>query len=161
MNRQEKVYKDYFYLIVYDKDKETLESTMDGIMNTIGNGVVPMNSRKLAGKDLAAFLRSTYGKDFDERDLESTPVDQFTNWSMPESILFKVNKTVVDKQAYRSFVITDYPIEVPNAWGVHFFMIGGTNVVMNLKPQQKDILIKVSQSCPTLQPMDYTVRGIL
>ena len=137
MNRQEKVYKDYFYIIVYDKDKETLESTMDGIVNTIGNGVVPMNSRKLMGKDLAAFLRSTYGKNFDERDLESTPVDQFTNWSMPENILFKVNKTVVDKQAYRSFVITDYPIEVPNAWGVHFFMIGGTNVVMNLKPQQK------------------------
>ena len=52
-------------------------------------------------------------------------------------IVYAPNKTVIDKQAYRSFVLTDYPIEVPNAWGVHFFMIGGTNVVMNLKPQQK------------------------
>ena len=137
MNREEKIYKDYFYIIVYDKDKELLESTIDGMINTIGNSVVPMNSHKLIGKELAAFLRSTYGKDFDERDLESTPVDQFTNWSMPESIIFKTQKTVINKQAYRSFVITDYPLQVPNAWGAHFFMIGGTNVVMNIKQQQK------------------------
>lgn len=137
MNREEKIYKDYFYIIVYDKDKELLESTIDGMINTIGNSVVPMNSHKLIGKELAAFLRSTYGKDFDERDLESTPVDQFTNWSMPESIVFKTQKTVINKQAYRSFVITDYPLQVPNAWGAHFFMIGGTNVVMNIKQQQK------------------------
>ncbi|MBR4003330.1 MAG: ATP-binding protein [Clostridia bacterium] len=137
MNREEKIYKDYFYIIVYDKDKELLESTIDGMINTIGNSVVPMNSHKLIGKELAAFLRSTYGKDFDERDLESTPVDQFTNWSMPESIVFKTQKTVINKQAYRSFVLTDYPLQVPNAWGAHFFMIGGTNVVMNIKQQQK------------------------
>ena len=137
MNREEKIYKDYFYIIVYDKDKELLESTIDGMINTIGNSVVPMNSHKLLGKELAAFLRSTYGKDFDERDLESTPVDQFTNWSMPESIIFKTQKTVINKQAYRSFVLTDYPLQVPNAWGAHFFMIGGTNVVMNIKQQQK------------------------
>jgi len=137
MNREEKIYKDYFYIIVYDKDKELLESTIDGMINTIGNSVVPMNSHKLIGKELAAFLRSTYGKDFDERDLESTPVDQFTNWSMPESIIFKTQKTVINKQAYRSFVLTDYPLQVPNAWGAHFFMIGGTNVVMNIKQQQK------------------------
>ena len=137
MNREEKIYKDYFYIVVYDKDRDTLESTIDGIVNTIGNSVVPMNSHKLLGKELATFLRSNYGKDFDERDLESTPNDQYVNWSMPERINFKTSKTVIDRQAYRSFVITDYPLEVPNAWGAHFFMIGGTNVVMNIKPQQK------------------------
>ncbi len=139
MNRQDKIYRDYFYIVVYDKDKETLESTVDGIVNTLGNSVVPLVSHKVTGKNLAAFLRSSYGKGFDERDLESTPVDQFTNWSMPESISFKPTKTVIDKQAYRSFVITDYPLEVPNAWGAHFFMIGGTNVIMNIKPVKKEL----------------------
>jgi len=137
MNREEKIYRDYFYMVVYDKDKETLESTIDGIVNTLGNSVVPMTATKVTGKALAVFLRSNYGKDFDERDLESVPVDQFTNWSLPEKISFKTSKTIIDKQAYRSFTITDYPLEVPNAWGVHFFLMNSTNVVVNLKPLPK------------------------
>lgn len=138
MNRQDKIFKDHFYIVVFDKDKDALESTINGMMSAIGNGIVPINSRALRGKELASFLRAGYGKNFDERDLESTPTDQFANWAMPENIIFKPTKTVIDKQAYRSFTITDYPMEVPNAWGAHFFMIGGTNVVMNIKSIKKD-----------------------
>lgn len=137
INREDKIFRDYFYIIVYDKDKEVLESTVDGIVNTLGNSVVPMVATKLTGKYLAAFMKSNYGKNFDERDLESTPVEQFANWTIPENINFKTTKTIIDKQAYRSFAITDYPLEVPNAWGAHFFLLNLTNVVVNIKPMPK------------------------
>ena len=137
MNREEKIYKDYFYIIVYDKDRDSLETTIDGMINTLGNSVVPMNSEKVIGKNLAVFLKSNYGKYFDERDLESTPTDQYTNWAMPENITFKPTKTIIDKQAYRTFVVSDYPLQVPDAWGAHFFLLDRTNVVVNFKPIPK------------------------
>ncbi len=137
MNKEEKIYKDYFYIIVYDKDRDALETTVDGMINTLGNSVVPMNSEKVIGKALATFLKSNYGKYFDERDLESTPVDQYTNWAMPENITFKTTKTIIDKQAYRTFVISDYPLQVPDAWGAQFFLLDRTNVVVNFKPIPK------------------------
>lgn len=139
MNRTDKIYKDYFYMVVYDKDRDSLESTVDGIINTIGNSVVPMNSHKVMGKELAAFLKANYGKYFDERDLETTPIDQFTNWAMPENITFKTSKTVIDKQAYRTFSLTDYPLTVGNAWGANFFLLDRTNVVVNFRPVPKAI----------------------
>lgn len=139
MNRESKVYRDYFYIVVYDKDRDALETAIDGMVNTLGNSVVPMTAKKLFGKDLAIFLKSNYGKDFDERDLESTPIDQFANWAMPETISFKTTKTVIDKQAFRHFVVSDYPLQVPDAWGAHFFLLDRTNVVVNFTPVQKGI----------------------
>ncbi len=139
MNKSEKVYKDFFYIVVYDKDMETLESTIDGMVNTLGNSVVPLVSHKLVGKELPIFLRANYSKFFDERDLENIPRDQHINWSIPESINFKTGKTIIDKQPYKTFVITEYPIEVGNAWGAPLFAIGNTNVVVNFKPVPKAI----------------------
>ena len=69
MNREERIYKDYFYLVVYDKDREALDTTVDGMINTMGNAVVPMYGTKVTGRDLAVFLKANYGKMFDERDL--------------------------------------------------------------------------------------------
>ncbi len=133
LNKNEKVYKDFFYIVVYDKDREMLETTIDGMINTLGNSVVPIVAHKLVGKELPAFLRANYGKYFDERDLESTPKDQFINWAAPENIEFKTTKTIIDGHPYRSFVITDYPLQVANAWGSTFFLIEGANVVVNIK----------------------------
>ena len=139
MNRIDKIYKDFFYIVVYDKDMDALETTINGMASTLNSGLVPMNAKVLSGKNLAAFLKANYGKFFDERDLESTPFDQFTNWAIPENIEFKTTKTLIDKKPYKSFAITDYPLEVDNAWGAPLFMLGETNVVCNFKPIPKAI----------------------
>ncbi len=142
MNKSERVYKDFFYMVIYDSDKDSLESTVDGIINTLGNGVVPLIAKKVTNKNLAVFLKANYGKFFDERDLESISVDQYVNWTIPESIVFKTTKTIIDKQSYRSFIIKDYPTEVGNAWGAPLFSIDNTNVVVNFKPIPKAVAEK-------------------
>lgn len=139
MNKNEKIFKDYFYFIVYDTDREALDNTIDGISNSMANSVMPVYTKKMVGKDLAIFLKANYGKEFDERDLESIPFSDFANWAKPQTVSFKVNKTIIDKQSYRSFVISDYPLEVPNAWGASFFLMDRTNVIVNIDPIKKDV----------------------
>lgn len=142
MNREDKIYKDYFYIVVYDKDREALDNTVDGMMNTMANSVTPVFSKKLTGRDLAIFLKANYGKEFDERDLESMSYNNFLKWSMPDKVTFKINKTMIDNKGYRSFVISDYPLQVPNAWGASFFLLDRTNVVMNIDPIVKHVAEK-------------------
>ena len=62
LNREEKIYKDYFYIVVYDKDKEMLENTINGMMSTLVNSPTPLHSERVVGPQLAVFLRANYGK---------------------------------------------------------------------------------------------------
>ena len=139
MNKSEKVYKDFFYIVVFGKDKDGLDTTIKGMIDTLGNSVVPIMAHKLKSKELAIFLRANYGKYFDERDLETIPRDQYINWAIPEEIKFKTTKTIIDNHTYKSFVLTDYPFQVGNAWGAPFFLLDSANVVVNFKPIPKSI----------------------
>lgn len=137
MNRQEKVFKDYFYFVVFDKDKEALETTTDGMMSTLSNSATPLTTRRLYGKDLAVFLKANYGKDFDERELEAVPMTQYVDWAIPKELKFKTASYQVDGRTYRQFVISDYPLQVANAWGYPFFSQGRTKVTVKIKPIPK------------------------
>ncbi|MCI5797040.1 MAG: ATP-binding protein [Firmicutes bacterium] len=137
MNRQEKVFKDYFYFVVFDKDKEALETTTDGIMSTLSNSATPLTTRRLYGKDLAVFLKANYGKEFDERELEAVPMSQYVEWAMPKELKFKTASYQVDGRTYRQFVISDYPLQVANAWGYPFFSQDRTKVTVKIKPIPK------------------------
>lgn len=139
MNRKEKIYKDYFYFVVIDKDREVLEGTVDGIMTTLASAATPLFSKRLTGKDLAVFLKANYGKEFDERDLESLPMSEFGNWAMPNEIKFRAGTVLMDGHPYRQFVITDYPTSVGNAWGYKLFMLDRTRVAMKFKPIPRNI----------------------
>lgn len=133
-NRQEKIYKDHFYIVVYDKDKEALETTMNGIATTLVNAVTPLYTQRIYGRELATFIRANFGKEFDERELEGITMDKYLEWATPKEIRFKASRMIIDGKPYRNFVVTDYPLQVPNAWGAPFFLLDRTKVVVKLKP---------------------------
>ena len=137
LNKQEKVYKDYFYFVVYDKDKEILETTVNGVMQTLSNSATPVTTRLLTGKDLAVFVRATFGKEFDERELDSIPMSQYYDWCVPKELKFKAAGYTVDGRAYRHFAFSDYPLSVGNAWGFNFFSQDRTKIVVKIKPIPK------------------------
>lgn len=137
MNRQAKIFKDHFYLVVYDKDREVLENTTTGMMGAMASSLNPIISRRLEGTDLVVFLKSNLGKDFDERDLEVTPISEYINWATPDKIRFNIARYFVDDQCYRCFNLTDYPLEVGNAWGAQFFLLDRTRTVMKFNPMGK------------------------
>ena len=137
MNREDKIYKDYFYIVVYDKDREALETTVNGIMVTLQSAVTAIYSKLVVGKDLLIFLRANYGKEFDERELETTSMDKYFDWVVPTSIKFQAARTIIDDKYYRSFAITDYPVQVGNAWAAPFYLLDRTKVVTKFKPVPK------------------------
>lgn len=136
-NTDAKDYKDYFYIVVYDKDNEALETTITGMINSMMSSVTPMSARQLYGADLAIFLKATYGKEFNEREVKNLLYEDYTKWVKPESVQFRMGATLIDGKPYRNFVITDYPLQVGNAWGYMLFGIDKTKVVINFRPVPK------------------------
>ncbi len=131
LNRREKVYKDHFYVIVYDKDKTLLENTINGMVASLASSLAPMACKKLQGTELYIFLKANYGRDFDEREIEGLPIVKHTDWAKPKKLRFKSAKYIIDdKNAFRTFVINDYPLNVGNAWGSDIFLLDRTKVVM-------------------------------
>lgn len=136
-NRKNKIYKDYFYLVVFDKDMEALENTVNGMVTSLSTALTPVNTRRLFGQELAVFLRANYNREFDERELEGVPFSEYKNWATPDKIKFGAARYNIDGKNYRTFVITDYPLQVGNAWGTSFFLLDRTKVVMKFKQAPK------------------------
>ena len=136
-NREDKIFKDHFYIVVYDKDRETLETATNGIMTTLTNSPTPLHTEKLFGQDLYVFLRCNFGKEFDERELEAIPMSKHIDWATPDKIKFQASRFFINERPYRSFVVSDYPLQVPNAWGAPFYLLDRTRVVTKIKPIPK------------------------
>ncbi len=136
-NTEEKKYKDFFYLVVYDKDMEALETTVQGMQHTFENSVTPVTCSWIQGADLAIFLKGTYTKDFNEREARRLLYEDYIDWVKPDEVKFRVGSTIIDGQPYKNFTISDFPLFVGNAWGNNLFSIDKTRVVVNIRPCPK------------------------
>ena len=129
------IMKDHMYLAVYGKSVRNLISTLNFIINTIeGNTNNVVNCKVLDRKQTAIFLKNYYDSSFDEREVEEIEPKDLLNWIMPESVKFGINKTYINKKAYSTIAIADYPLAVPNAWGRNFFSIPGTTICVKFNP---------------------------
>lgn len=136
-NRTNKIYKDYFYLVVMGKDLEALENTVNGMIASLATSLTPVTTQRLTGAELAIFLRANYNREFNERDLESVPFSEYINWATPEKIKFSSAKYSIDGRNYRTYAISEYPLQVGNAWGTSFFLLDRTKVVMKFQKAPK------------------------
>ena len=136
-NNQEKKYKDHYYIVVYDKDLEALDTAIEGMQHSLQTSVTPIKSELVTGYKLAAFLKSTYTKDFDEREVANMLSDDYVKWASPKEVKFRMSGVSIDGESYRKFNITDYPLQVGNAWGLGLFGIDRTKVFVNIQPVQK------------------------
>ncbi|MBQ8909025.1 MAG: ATP-binding protein [Clostridia bacterium] len=136
-NRSNKIYKDFFYLVVLGKDLEALENTVSGMAANLATALTPVTTRRLMGAELAVFLRANYNREFNERDLESVAYTEYIDWAIPDKIKFSSAKYNIDGKNYRTYAITEYPLQVGNAWGASFFLLDRTKVVMKFKKAPK------------------------
>lgn len=137
LNNDQKVIKDHYFLIVYDSDRQALESTVNGIVGTLESSSTPIYTKLVVGLDRLTFLRSTFSSNFDERELDLMNEQDQIRWAFPEEVTFKSNTLSIDKEQFRSFTITDYPLEVPNAWLYPLFQLEETRVVVNITPMDR------------------------
>ena len=130
-NEEEKIFQGRFYFVVYGNDKEILRGVVAGISATLGSGGVQMENKVLEGKELAIFLRANSNKHFDERELKNMPDREYMKWITPNKVRFGVGSYKVNDLAQTGITITDYPIDVGNAWAYTLFNMPGCRVVMN------------------------------
>ena len=131
LNRDQKIYKPTYYLVVYEKQDRTLEDVTETIEDQLQS--IGLNTKRLNKKELALFLRNFYNKDFDKNEIDNIDEKKYLNWATPNEIKVHSTKIVVDENEYGVFSIRDYPIEVTNGWGIGLMNIPGTKVVMKIK----------------------------
>lgn len=134
MNNTEKIIKDHFYIVVYDTDRDALNNTINGIVSTLESSVTPIYTNIVTGDDLYVFMKSTFCTNFDEREIDVIPMKEKPNWVYPDEIKFGLKTTKIDGELFRIFSITDYPIEVPNAWAYPIFALDESRVIVNISP---------------------------
>jgi len=131
LNDEERIFKSSYYMVIYGRDKNELAQTADGISRTLMSSIVTIENEILKGKNLAIFLRANYNKEFEERELREMPDTKIFNWIVPNKIEFSAGKVKVNGLARQMLGITDYPIDVGNAWGYLMFNLPGVRTVMN------------------------------
>ncbi|MCL2621978.1 MAG: DUF87 domain-containing protein, partial [Firmicutes bacterium] len=138
LNKNAKVYKQTYYLVIYDKDRKVLRDTTNGIASTILGSPVKMDCRVLKNTDLVVFLRANYDRYFDEREVANRDVEKekkkILNWITPNKVIFKAGKSEINGHMRTNYTIMDYPLEVGNGWGYRLFNMPGTKTVMNFRP---------------------------
>ena len=133
MNDDVQIFKNRFFYIVYDSNKDTLETTIQGISSTLGSSGVKLENKRLEGKELSVFLKNIYDKNFDEREVKEITDEKMMDWVTPNSIKFGTQKTDIDKQHYHGLAITNYPLDVMNAWGYMMFNMPGCRTTLNFR----------------------------
>jgi len=137
MNDTEKIIKDHYYIVVYDKDRDALNNTVNGIVSQLESSATPIYTDIIQGDQLYVFMKSTFCQDFDEREVELLNINEKASWVYPDEVKFNMTNTKIDGEAFRYFTITDYPIEVPNAWAYPLFSLDESRVVVNITPVDK------------------------
>lgn len=145
MNNIRKQYISDYYIVVYGKNELDLENLTVNVASEIGKCGI---DTKILGKtETAVFLKYSFSRNFDEREVADISDELLKGWIMPKKVEFKSNKYILDGTEAAVLTIADYPLRVRNAWGADLFNIPNTKVVMHVKPVDKFKAIKRIDKC--------------
>ncbi len=145
LNNIRKQYLSDYYIVVYGRNELDLESMAVNIAAEIAK--CGLSTKLLGMRDTAVFLRYSYSRNFDEREVKDIADDNLLEWVKPKEIVFSGNKYEIDGTEASVLAVSDYPLRVKNAWGAELFNIPNTKVVMHIKPIDKFKAIKRIDKC--------------
>lgn len=145
MNNVRKQYISDYYIVLYGKNELDLENLAINVASEINK--CGLNTKLLTKIETAVFLKYSFSRNFDEREVADVEDDKLKDWIVPEKVEFKSNRYKMDGTEAAVFAIADYPLRVKNAWGADLFNIPNTKVVMHIKPVDKYKAIKRIDKC--------------
>ena len=137
LNEESKIIKDRFFIVVYDSDREALENTVNGMVSSLESSATPVYTNLITGTDRLVFIKSTLTDNFNQRELDLLTPEEQVRWALPNKVQFKGSTCIIDGEAYRHFTVTDYPIQVGNAWMYALFALEDCRVIVNIDPMDK------------------------
>ncbi|MBO5255356.1 MAG: DUF87 domain-containing protein [Opitutales bacterium] len=157
LNNVVKQYRPFYYLVLFDDNKESLQSTLDNVKMSLQQ--MGLSSEQLGQKDVAVFLKYCYTRNFDEREIDKLSPDKYLEWVKPNSIQFSAFGAKVDDIETVTMAVADYPLNVDNAWGSGLFNIDNTKVVLTIKPTNKDRAIKrIDKVCTEIEARENVTK---
>ncbi|MCL2216016.1 MAG: ATP-binding protein [Defluviitaleaceae bacterium] len=132
LNRQTKVIKPFYYLVLFEKNKDMLNNMVSSAVNLLINS--DLHAHILDDTELYSFCKFNYNHNFNEREADDLTAETCMGWVLPDKLEIFARKHVCDGVTAHTFRITGYPTYVYNAWGHRIFNLPGTKVVMKLKP---------------------------
>ena len=145
MNNIRKQYLSDYYIVVYGRNELDLENTTINVASEINK--CGLNTKLLGRKETAIFLKYSFSRNFDEREIKEIEDNRLIAWVKPKKAEFRANCYTVDGTQAAVFAIADYPLRVRNAWGADVFNIPNTKVVLHVKPVDKFKAIKRIDKC--------------
>ena len=145
LNNVRKQYLSDYYIVVYGRNELDLEHAAVNIAGEISR--IGIFTKLLERRETAVFLKYSFSRNFDERDVKEIPDEDLLSWIKPKQVEFKTNKYVIDGTEAAALTIADYPLRVKNAWGADIFNIPNTKVVMHINPVDKFKAIKRIDKC--------------
>ena len=129
LNTEQTIRYSCYYIAVTDRSKASLMATLSVMRGTLLSGSI--ETKILEGKELEEFIALSKRTELGDGALAA-----------PKQVSFRLMSTVQDEYQLSHFVITGYPLKVPNAWGEELFDLPNTKVVMKLSPVEKSKALK-------------------
>lgn len=140
LNNIRKQYISDYYMVIYGRNEIDLENNTVNIASEINK--CGIETKILGRRETAIFLKYSYSRNFDEREIKEIDDNRLIEWVKPKTVEFKSNRYTIDGTEASVLSIADYPLRVRNAWGADLFNIPNTKVVMHVKPVDKYKAIK-------------------
>lgn len=145
LNNIRKQYISDYYIIIYGRNELDLESTAVNVASEISK--CGLGTQLLNMRDTAVFLKYSFSRNFDEREIKDLKDEELLEWVKPKEVTFHANRYKVDGTEAAVLAVSEYPLRVKNAWGAELFNIPNTKVVMHVKPVDKVKAIRRIDKC--------------
>ena len=145
LNNIRKQYLSDYYIVVYGRNELDIESTAINIAGEVAKS--GLSTKLLGMRDTAVFLKYSYSREFDEREVRDIADGDLLAWIKPKEVVFSGSKYVIDGTEASVLAVADYPLRVKNAWGAGLFNIPNTKAVMHVRPVDKYKAIRRIDKC--------------
>lgn len=136
INNIEKQYRPYYYIVLYDNEVQSLRSTVDMALSIVCE--IGLEAHSLSLKETIVFLKYCNTRNFDERGINDVAPEDYLNYVRPKSVKYSMAAMQIDDVKAFSYAVSDFPLNVSNAWGAGIFNINNTKVVLNIKPLDRE-----------------------
>lgn len=105
MNNIRKQYLSDYYIVVYGRNELDLENTTINVASEINK--CGLNTKLLGRKETAIFLKYSFSRNFDEREIKEIDDNRLIAWVKPKKVEFKANSYTMDGTQAAVFAIAD------------------------------------------------------
>lgn len=102
LNNIRKQYISDYYIAVYGRNELDLESTAVNVASEIAK--CGLDTKLLGMREVAVFLKYSYSRNFDEREIKEIADEKLLDWVKPKEIVFRANGYEVDGKIGRAHV---------------------------------------------------------